>query len=130
MALEYKAIQHKEYIEVIVFGDYNLQEATDNYPLLISACRQTGISKILIDYRELKGVIHATEKTLFSISNLELYRNHLATGGKEIQTAFVGSPPLVSTFEPGIELAKNAGLAVEIFTDAEKAMTWLGVEKT
>ena len=130
MALEYKAVQHTDYFEIIVFGDYNLKEATNNYPLLISACRQTGISKILIDYREIKGVILATQKTLFSYSNLELYRNHLATGGQEIQTAFVGSPPLVSTFEPGIELAKNNGLAVEIFTEIDKATIWLGVEKT
>jgi len=106
-----------------------LEEASKDYPLLISACRQTGTSKILIDYRELKGQIRATEKTIFSLKNLDVYRQHLETGGQEIATAFVGSTTLVSSFEPGIEIAKQAGLAVEIFTDMEKAMAWLDVEK-
>lgn len=130
MGLEYKTVQHKDYFEVIFLGDFNFQEAINNIPLLISTSRQSGISKFLIDYRELKGNIFAIQKILFSMRNIEFTRDHLATGGQEIKTAFLGSPPLVSTFEPGIENSKNAGLAVEIFTEAEKAMAWLEVEKT
>jgi hypothetical protein len=48
--------QEDDYLVFFVTGTYDLNEAVEKFPLALTACRQTGISKALIDYRDLEGI--------------------------------------------------------------------------
>jgi len=54
MALDVKIIQHDAFLEVVVTGTYNMRDAIDRFPYVLSTCRLTGLSKVLIDFRKLK----------------------------------------------------------------------------
>ena len=42
--------------------------------------------------------------------------------------AYLGAPPAVSTYEPGLELTKSRDLPFDIFTDEAAAHRWLEIE--
>ena len=130
MALEIKNIPRREHLEVIVSGEFNLQEAVEKISAALFSSRQNPFPKVLIDYRQLKGEILATEKVLYTYQMLEAYKSHLSKGGKELKFAYLGSPRLVRKFKPGIEMARKARVLAEIFTDFEKAINWLNLGKS
>lgn len=129
MAINIKIIQHDQYLEVLVWGDYTLEEAIERFPAVISTCRLTGLSKVLIDYRELKGDFAAIQKVIFAMETIDLYDKHLSSGGKEIEVAYVGSPLGVSPYEPGMEIAEKRGLPFKLFTNTDDALDWLNVKR-
>ena len=128
MALNVEFVQHTEYLEIIVTGTYDMEDAIDKFPRVLAACRNTKIAKALIDFRRLGGIVHATEKVLYAWKIEEHYRNHLSTGGQNLQIAYVGQSPLVSTYEPGVEIVESMGLPFALFEDSRKALEWLGVK--
>ena len=65
MSLEVEIIQNKEYVEAIVSGEYDMQEAVDKFPIVLSACQITGLSKVLIDFRKLQRKIYAVQKIMY-----------------------------------------------------------------
>ncbi len=128
MALNVEFVQHTEYLEIIVTGTYDMEDAIDKIPRVLAACRNTKITKALIDFRRLGGIAHATEKVLYAWKIEEHYRNHLSTGGQNLQIGYVGQSPLVSTYEPGVEIVESMGLPFALFEDSRKALEWLGVK--
>ena len=128
MALNGEFVQHTEYLEIIVTGMYDMEEAIDKFPLVLAACRDAKIAKALIDFRKLGGDVYATEKVMYAWKIEEHYRNHLSTGGQNLQIAYVGQSPLVSTYEPGVEIIESKGLPFALFEDSRKAIEWLGVK--
>ncbi len=129
MGLEIKIIPRKEHLEVIVSGEFNLQEAVDKISAALFSSRQNPFSKVLIDYRKIKGGILVTEKVIFSYQVRDAYNSYLLKGGKELKFAYVGSPPFVRKFKPGLEIAKKAGQLVAVFTDFKEAISWLKLGK-
>ncbi len=95
---------------------------------MLVACRDAKVAKVLIDFRKLGGDVHATEKIVYAWKIEEHYRNHLSTGGQNLQIAYVGQSPLVSTYEPGVEIVESMGLPFALFEDSRKAIEWLGVK--
>ncbi len=128
MVLNGELVQHTEYLEIIVTGMYDMEEAIDKFPLVLVACRDAKVAKVLIDFRKLGGEVHATEKVMYAWKIEEHYRNHLSTGGQNLQIAYLGQSPLVSTFEPGVEFAESKGLPFALFEDSRKAIEWLSVK--
>lgn len=101
MPLDIQVFQEPTYLRVEVSGLYDLQDAIARFPLVISACRLTGLNKVLVDFRRLQGDIAATEKAVYSLEVREQYMRHLATGGERLRIAYLGAVPQVSTYEPG-----------------------------
>ena len=66
MALNGEFVQHTEYLEIIVTGMYDMEEAIDKFPLVLAACRDAKIAKTLIDFRKLGGDVYATEKVMYA----------------------------------------------------------------
>ena len=54
--LDVRFEEHDTYLEAIVGGTYDLQEAIDWFPSVLSACKRMNVSKVLIDYSALEGV--------------------------------------------------------------------------
>ena len=130
MALDVKIVQHDEYLEVLVSGAYGMQDAIDRFPHVLSACRLTGASKVLIDFRELTGIPAATEKVLYAFGVRDHYEKYISTGGQPLRVAYVGKAPLVSTYEPGLQVAQDGKLPFDLFVDISEAYEWLGVDPT
>ena len=130
MALDVKIIQHDAFLEVVVTGTYNMRNAIDRFPYVLSTCRLTGLSKVLIDFRNLTGTPAATEKIIYAFGIQDHYNEYISTGGQELMVAYVGSESHVSTYEPGLKIAKDDNMPFDLFTDIAEAYKWLGIQST
>ncbi len=70
----------------------------------------------------------AIEKVIYAIGIKEHYEKHLDTGGQPLRIAYVGKAPQISTYEPGLDLAKSEQLPFTVTTNLDKALAWLGVK--
>ena len=130
MSLEVEVIEHKEYVEANVSGEYDMQEAVDKFPIILITSQIAGLSKILIDFRKLHGNIYAVQKILYTLQVIDKVKNYFASRGKDMQFAYVGKAPQVSTYEPGLEIAEQEGMQAIVTDDINEAFEWLGVKKT
>ena len=115
-----------DYLVFIVTGRYKLDEAIDKFPLAFASCRQTGYSKVLIDYRGLDGEIPATLNVLYGFGIVELYQEHRSAGGAPIKTAFVGNK--LKSWSPAEEISRKHGLEAFSTSDYDTATAWLSAE--
>ena len=120
-------IQMREYLQVMVSGNYDLQKAIDYFTWLLHICRLTRRKKVLIDFRSLKGEIAVSEKLIYAMNVIEHYHNNILTGGKPLQLAYVGKPSQVGIYEPGLQLAKQRNFPVMLTTDLNEAKNWLKI---
>ena len=128
MVVDVKKIQHSDYLEFVVTGSYDLNEAIDKFLNVLEACGQTGLDKVLIDYRGLQREDSATIKGLYSYGIETHYKNYLESGGHEIQFAYVG--PIVMAWEPGMDVADQSKLPFKLFDNLNDAFEWLGIKDT
>ena len=130
MSLEVDIIHHKDYVEAIVSGEYDMQEAIDKFLLIISACQVTGLTKVLIDFRKLHGKIYAVQKIIYTQQVIDKIKNYFASRDKDLQFAYVGKAPQVSTYEPGLEIVEREKMQGILTDYINEAFEWLGVKKT
>jgi len=126
MAVDVKHIQHGDYLEIVVTGSYDLNDAINKFSYVLEACRQTGLDKVLIDFRELQREDSATIKSLYAFGVENQYRKYLDSGGHELQVAYVG--PIVMSYEPGMEVAEQRKLPFKLFDNPKEALEWLNVK--
>lgn len=129
MSLEVQIIQHEDFVEVLVSGEYDLQEAVDKFPLILSTCQITGLRKVLIDFRKLLGKIYAVQKIIYTHQVIDKVKNYFASSGQEIQFAFLGKAPQISTYEPGLKIVEIERMRAIVTDDMNEAFEWLGVKK-
>lgn len=130
MTLSVDVIRHSDFFELVVTGTFNLQEAIDKFRYVLIPCKLTGISKFLIDFRKLSGDRSAIENIIYALEIEGKYFGHLAAGGPKLLVAYVGSPSQVSTYEPGLEIARQSDMPFTLFTSIEDAYEWLDVHAT
>ena len=130
MSLKVDIIQHKEYVEANVSGEYDMQEAIDKFSMVLNACKISSRPKVLVDFRELDGNIYAVQKIIYSLKVIDKIYNYFASRGKDLQFAYVGKAPQVSTYEPGLEIAERQAIQAIVTDDINEAFEWLGVKKT
>lgn len=123
-----RMIQHDAFIEDVLSGPYCLQASVDEFTKILSACRQSGLSKVLIDCRKIEGTAQATEKALYILGIQDIYGKHLDSGGQKLMIAYVVGGSFASVFEPGLELARKNNLLFDLFADMDTACDWLGVD--
>ena len=130
MSLGVEVIQHKEYVEAIVSGEFDLQDAVDKFQVIIITCKIAGLSKVLIDFRELEGDILALQKIICSFQVIEQVKLYFESKSSDIQLAYLGKAPQVSSYKPGLEIAKMEGIQAIVTVDINEAYEWLGVKAT
>ena len=75
MAVEIEIIEHEAFLEVLVTGVYDLEEAADRTSVILLACRTSGKSKVFIDSTGLIPTTSAVEKVLYVSYLREHYEN-------------------------------------------------------
>lgn len=126
MTIHIKMTEHEHYIEFIVTGQYDIAEGIEKFSYALEACRKSGLTKMLVDYRELEYRGEATEKVLYAFGIEDLYRKHLEKGGPKLKIAYLA--PLIHHFEPGRDIAHQIPeLKFDLFEDREQALGWLDV---
>jgi hypothetical protein len=129
MAIDVKMIQHNNYLEFVVTGSHDMNEAIDKFAELLDACKQTGIAKVLINYTQLVYNAGGTEKALYAFGAENQYLKYLKSGGHQLQLAYLA--PKIHSYEPGAEIGKKIeSLQFELFDNLDKAIAWLDVNRT
>ena len=123
MSMKVETQKQDDYLVFTVSGTYDLNDAIDKFPLVIAACRQTGVFKALIDHRGLMGDIPATLDILYSLQAVEFYQAYLSSGGTPIKFAFVGKDP--RPWAAGEEISRDFGVEVLVTNEYQKAIDWL-----
>ena len=124
--MEIKTVKHDDYLEVTVSGFYDLNDAVDKFSYVLEECRRLDLNKLLIDFRELEGTESATLKTLYTFGTAEQYYKYLVSGGHKLKFAYLA--PVVTIFEPGMEIADRKNLPAKLFDNLDKALDWLAVK--
>ena len=124
MVLDVKTIQHDSYLELIVGGIYDLQDALEKFTHLMDACKTKGIHRVMIDCREIKGEPHATERILYAFGVEKDYMEILKSAGQEIKIAYIDRDR-DNSYQPDIEHGKQYNLPIKVFTDPKSAHKWL-----
>ena len=127
ISMKVETQKRDDYLVFSVSGTYDLNDAIDNFPRVIAACRQTGVFKALIDHRGLVGDIPATLDILYSLQAVEFYQTHLSSGGAPIKFAFVGKDP--KPWAAGEEIGKDFSVEVLVTNNYQEALDWLNNEK-
>ena len=128
MAINVAMTEHPDYLEVVVSGTYDQQQAVNRFPAVITACRQSGISKVLIDHPDMEGAPPATDEIHHALKVPDQYDVHVAYGGDELVPAYVGSPSGVGPrYGAGLKVAKGRSQRAGVFTNIGNASAWLGV---
>lgn len=128
MALSISMTPHETFLEVVVTGSFDVQDAVDLFSEVLSACCTAGLSRAIIDYRSTGGIQAAMDKILYAFGVQDHYLAYLAAGGPELRVAYLGSPLHVNEWEPGLQVARDSNMQFELFTDLQAAHEWLGVD--
>jgi hypothetical protein len=121
--LEMEVTRKSDYLVFTVTGKYNLHEAIERFPMVLAACRQTGLSRALIDYRDLEVEAWATQDILYAQGVGDYYKQYLSTGGGAIRVAFLAPEP--RPWQDGEAIAEGYGLDALTTTDYNQALNWL-----
>lgn len=96
MAIIIDTKRHKDFLEIIVTGSYDLNQAINKFSQIYLYCNIAGLQKVLIDYRELQKNTGDTEKYLFGAGIADSYNNYLSSGGMSCNLLF-SHPQLLLT---------------------------------
>lgn len=59
---------------------------------------------------------------------MDIYRQHIDSGGSPVRFAYLAPSHYMTNYAPGFKEAKSRGIDVDLFTDKQEALSWLGVE--
>lgn len=126
MVLKIEDIHHNDYLEFIVTGSHDLNDAIDKFAHILDIAKLTGLNRVLIDYRQLTYSAGGTEKALYAFGTEAQYLKYLKSGGQELQIAYLA--PTVNTYEPGAEIGKKIqSVQFELFDNLDEALEWLKI---
>ena len=126
MGFDLRIIPHDDYLEIVVTGSYDLDDAVNKFPHVLDVCRHKGLQKVLIDFTKVQGEGGSTEQSLYTFGIEDHYKKYLKSGGHELKIAYVGS--MVASYEPGVKIAELGELPFKLFDQNNKALEWLSVK--
>lgn len=120
-------IRYEDHLHVPVVGTFELDAATRILERIIEACRLSGITRVVLDTRGMKGSISATERVLFGLAIAEPYRQYLDSGSQPIQIAIFSTSRRLSPYHPLSESLSNQGLPTRAFVNPAEVTEWLSI---
>ena len=118
------------YLAITLTGEYDADQVTEDFGRMLQACVSTGMSKVLIDYRELKNVPADAMSRFHYLTNVyKQYLDFRMEGGALLRLAYVAPGNAPSQADPLVEaVAENYGFPTMETTDMEEAVRWLHEE--
>lgn len=125
--MEISFYHHKDFLEVSVAGKYSLKEANDILSMMILHCQTAGLSKTLVDFREMAGAPLASEQIKYAFSLHNHHKKLLKNSEKPLCIAYVGPSRALNTYQLGIEYVESHDLPFKLFTAIDDAKEWLAL---
>ncbi len=116
-----------DHLLVLATGEYNLDEALDGFALVLAACKLSEVTRVVVDFRCMNGIPHATEKVVYALGAAQHYEDYLKTGGLTLRIAFLGPQTALDSYEPGLDIGQQRNLPIRLFTSEKNAYGWLKI---
>jgi hypothetical protein len=128
MALVHDFSRKEDYFFVVASGDCDVEYSIYMFYWVLDTCRLTGLSKVLIDYRNIGSKIAKVESILFAQGVIDKFKKYLKSEDSSLKISFLGTVSQVSD-DPNIDMLKREGLPVIVTADPQEARSWLGVQE-
>ena len=113
---------------VCVSGIFNLKKSTENMDQIFDACNKYKMSRVLVDFREVKGCPSVMDNFDHVVFTAQKQIQNISTGGQHIRFAYLGSDPFLFNDTFSESVAANRGLDLKITTKIQEAARFLGIE--
>lgn len=70
------------------------------------------------------------QKIMYTQQIIDQVKAYITSEGKDMQFAYVGKAPQVSTYEPGLEIVEQDGMQAIVTDDLKTALEWLNIKTT
>ncbi len=130
VSVDFELVNRETYLECIVTGEFELEEAKRAFSSLIKAWTEANNPRLLIDIRQLRIPTPISFRERFDFAQYAArVAIHARARGLSVKSAvFLGSRTHVDSQRIGATVATNRGAKVRVTTDEAEALAWLGVE--
>lgn len=129
MALTVSITPKSAHLFVSVDGVFNLKMSTENMDRILDACNKHNISRVIVDFRSVKGSPSIMDSYDYIVSTAKKQIENICNGGPSIRFAYVAKDSLLfhNTFSESV--AANRGLDLKVTTQLDEAAKWLGIDE-
>jgi len=117
--------QRADYLEFIITGLQNDLQTPKPLETVLNSCELAGLSRALVDYRGLTGLVWDDPETGYAQGVGQLYREYLGEGGTPVKIALIGKEDVIEAWKLSEEIVRGYGLELLVTGDYEEAIAWL-----
>ena len=128
MALTISIKPQVEHLLVLVDGIFNLKNSTDNIDQVFDACNKYKMSRVLVDFRSVKGNPSVMDNYDYVVSTAKKQIENISEGGSNVRFAYLGSDSFIFNDSFSESVAANRGLDLKVTKEINEATKWLGLE--
>ena len=126
MSIKFNAESKVSYLLVSCEGTYEKLSVMDAYRGILRTAADLNLSKILVDFRKVKGDMSVLDRFTTSEFAAGLCLEYITT--IRFKIAMVGEEPPIDPKRFGETVARNRGVNVFVTTKLAEAHSWLEVE--
>ena len=130
MAIQIRDEPKKNYLLIIMEGEYAYSETGSIFDKMLAACEKHQSARVLVDGRKLTGNPTTLERFNFAIQlTVKYFALRMANKIPPIRFGFVANHPIVDPRKIGETVAVNRGLPIKVSTELKDVLDWLNVEE-
>jgi hypothetical protein len=131
VSIDLELVRHEGYLEVIISGEYELEEAKRAFTRLVKLWTAEHMALLLVDMRPLVMPAPLTLRERFDFAQhaARVAIDARARGLVVTLAVFLGTEEQIDPRRFGIVVALNRGAKARATTDEAEALAWLGVEQ-
>jgi len=131
VSIELELIRHEGYLEFVVRGEFDLEEAKQTFNKFVKIWTAEQVSRALVDIRPmtLREPISLRERFEFAQYAARTAIDARARGLAVTLAVFLGTEQQIDTRRFGIVVALNRGAKARATTDEAEALAWLTAEQ-
>ena len=115
------------YLYFSLTGEHDPDQVLKDFGRLLDACTETGMSKVLIDYRNLKNIPPGVvDRYQYMWEVNRQYIDFRTRGGGTLRFAYLAPPELITPINLYLEtVAESFGFPAIETADLDEALRWL-----
>ncbi len=130
MALNLAFIEDNDVLEIIITGNYTLDEAIERMPEVFAASQKAGLFLLLLNVCDLETRMDKSDEVIYAIGISNKYNEHLAGGGHKIKIAFLDAERNKPEYSSALQVAQDENVPVNSFYNRDEALTWLRTDQS